>query len=44
MLLETRHSRYLEETIKIHISNVLTSIETDIDLLVTNANGRHTDY
>ena len=35
MLSETRDYRYLEETLKMHISDVLTDIETDIDLFET---------
>lgn len=35
MLSETRDSRYLAETLKMHISDVLTNMETDIDLFET---------
>lgn len=35
MLSETRDSRYLEEAFKMHISDVLTNTETDIDLFET---------
>ena len=35
MLSETKDSRYLEETLKMHISDVLTNTETDIDLFET---------
>ena len=32
MLSETGHNRYLERTLKVHISNVLTDMEMDTDL------------
>ncbi|CAF0795877.1 unnamed protein product [Rotaria sordida] len=35
MLSETRDSRYLEETLKMHLSDVLTNMETDSDLFET---------
>jgi hypothetical protein len=35
MLSETERSRYLEEMLKMHISDVLTNMETDTDLLET---------
>jgi hypothetical protein len=35
MLSETKHSRYLEETLKMHISDVLTNMETNTDLFET---------
>jgi hypothetical protein len=35
MLSETKHSRYLEETLRMHISDVLTKMETDTDLFET---------
>lgn len=35
MLSETKHSRYLEETLKMHISDVLTDMETNTDLFET---------
>ncbi len=35
MLSETEHSRYLEETLKMHISDVLANMETAIDLFET---------
>ena len=35
MLLEPRHARYLEETLKMHISDVLKNMETDIGLFET---------
>ncbi len=33
MLSKTERSRYLEETLKMHVSDVLTNMETDTDLL-----------
>ena len=35
MLSETRDSRYLEETLKMHLSDVLTDMETNTDLFET---------
>ncbi len=35
MLSETKHSRYPEETLKMHISDVLTNMKTDTDLFET---------
>jgi hypothetical protein len=35
MLSETERSRYLEETLKMHVSDVLTNMETDTDLFET---------
>ena len=35
MLSETGHNRYLEDTLKVHITNVLTNIEADTDLFET---------
>ena len=35
MVSETRDSRYLAEILKMHISDVLTNMETDIDLFET---------
>jgi hypothetical protein len=35
MLAETRDSPYLAETLKMRISDVLTNMETDIDLFET---------
>ncbi len=35
MLSETGHSRYLEEILKMHISDVLTNMKTDTDLFET---------
>ena len=35
MLSEPPHSRYLEETLKMHISDVLKNMETDTDLFET---------
>jgi hypothetical protein len=35
MLSEPGHSRYLEETLKMHISDVLKNMETDTDLFET---------
>ena len=35
MLSESRHSRYLEEALKMHISDVLKNMETDTDLFET---------
>ncbi|CAF3865513.1 unnamed protein product [Rotaria sp. Silwood1] len=35
MLSETRQSRYLEETLKMHLSDVLTNMETDTNLFET---------
>ncbi len=35
MLSGKRNSRYLEETLKMHISDVLTIMETDTDLFET---------
>jgi hypothetical protein len=32
MLSETGHDRYLEDTLKMHRSNVLTNMETDTEL------------
>ncbi len=32
MLSETGHDRYLEDTLKMHLSNVLTNMETDTKL------------
>ena len=35
MLSVSRHSRYLEETLKMHISDVLKNMETDTDSFET---------
>ncbi len=35
MLSETERSRYLEETLKMHVSDVLTNMETGTDLFET---------
>ncbi|CAF3029224.1 unnamed protein product [Rotaria sp. Silwood2] len=35
MLLETEHNRYLENTLKLHLSDVLTNMETDTELFET---------
>ncbi|CAF1312927.1 unnamed protein product [Rotaria sordida] len=35
MLSETGHNRYLEDILKMHITNVLTHMETDTDLFET---------
>ncbi len=35
MLSEPGHNRYLEETLKMHISDVLKNMETDTDLFET---------
>ncbi len=35
MLSQTGHCRYLEETLKMHISDVLKNMETDTDLFET---------
>ena len=35
MLSEPGHSRYLEETLKMHIIDVLNNMETDTDLFET---------
>ena len=32
VLPETKHSRYLEETLRMHISDVSTNMKTDTDL------------
>ena len=35
MLLEDKNYRYLEETLKMHLSDVLTNMEADTDLFET---------
>jgi hypothetical protein len=35
MLSESRHSRYLEETLRMHISDVFKNMKTDTDLFET---------
>jgi hypothetical protein len=35
MLSEPRHSRYLQETLKMHITDVLKNMEADTDLFET---------
>ena len=33
MLSDTKHDRYLENILKMHITNVLTNVESDTELI-----------